>query len=563
MNNENNNGFDMNQPNNEAPQNPQEAPSCNHCSSENPNEQTQQNDSGWVFSDRPNQNNEQKNAYNSKYSYSSYENAQNHHGYQNIPQRQNNPAYDNYSKQEESYRWSYEDYQNQQPSGKKAKKNRGLKIFGGILGGIACVAVLTLAGFGVASLVQTNRMTTATEEVAEPQVIASIPAQPNLTLTDRPTEQKDILTDGKLTIPQRAEKVKASVVGIVNYQQSSGSYYSTEAGQGSGIIMSEDGYIITNAHVIDGAVGLKVVLSDGTEYAAQIVGSDSQTDLAVIKVEATGLAAAEFGNSDQLEVGEQLIAVGNPTGLELGGTLTVGYVSALNRQIDSTSGLNYIQTDAAINPGNSGGALANEYGQVIGINSAKITGSDYEGLGFAISINDAQPIIDDLINYGYVKGRVRMGIGVYEMDSFMAQLNNTPVGLVVASIDAGTPAASSGLVPGDIITAIDGQDITLFDDIASMLEGKHPGDVVVLSVFRRTQGYIDKELTIQVELIESVSTQEQVQNNYPSENSGNSGNANGYGNYGGYNPYGNYGGSNGSGSYNPYSDFFGNFFGIQ
>ncbi len=572
MNNENNNGFGMNQPNNE---NPQEAPAENHDSNnfhEANNEQNPQNDSGWVFSERPNQNGEQKNPYSSKYSYSSYENAQSHHGYQNNPQRQNSgPAYDNYSKQEESYRWNYDDYQSQQPSGKKAKKHRGLKIFGGILGGIACVAVLTLAGFGVASLIPNTK--NQIEEVPAPQEVAEVvPAQPNLTITDKPAEEKEILTDGKLTIPQRAEKVKASVVGIVNYQQTSGSYYSTEAGQGSGIIMSDDGYIITNAHVIDGAVGLKVVLSDGSEYAAQIVGSDTQTDLAVIKIEATGLSAAEFGNSDQLEVGEQLIAVGNPTGLELGGTLTVGYVSALNRQIDSTSGLNYIQTDAAINPGNSGGALANEYGQVIGINSAKITGTDIEGLGFAISINDAQPIIDDLINYGYVKGRVRMGIGVYEMDSFMAQLNNTPAGLVVASIDAGTPAASSGLVPGDIITAIDGQDITLFDDIASMLEGKEPGDVVVLSVFRRTQGYIDKELTIEVELIESVSTPAQVQNNYPSDNSGNpgnSGNADGYGNYGGYNPYGNYGGSNGSngsngsGSYNPYSDFFSNFFGIQ
>ena len=547
-NNENNNEFGMNQPNNNAE--PQQNPQGSAYDPNQNNPQNNQNDSGWVFSEQQKQASEQpNNAYSSKYSYSSYENAQSGHSYQNPnTQRQNSgPAYNNdYGKQEESYRWSYEDYQNQQPKGKKPKKNRGLKIFAGILGGIACVAVLTLAGFGVASLVQNNRA--VKEEVPVPQEVPapSVAAEPNLTLTDKPEEEKEILTDGKLTIPQRAEKVKASVVGIVNYQQSAGSYYSTEAGQGSGIIMSEDGYIITNAHVIDGAMGLKVVLFDGTEYAAQIVGSDTQTDLAVIKVEATGLTPAEFGNSDQLEVGEQLIAVGNPTGLELGSTLTVGYVSALNRQIDSTSGLNYIQTDAAINPGNSGGALANEYGQVIGINSAKISGSDYEGLGFAISINDAQPIIDDLINYGYVKGRVRLGIGVYEMDSFMAQLNNTPQGLVVASIDAGTPAASSGLVPGDIITAIDGQDITLFDDIASMLEGKKPGDTVVLSVFRRTQGFPDKELTIEVELIESVSTQAQVQNNYASgnngsNNSGNSGNYGNYGNYGGFNPFGGFG----------------------
>ena len=550
-NNENNHEFGMNQPNNNEPQQTPQEPANNNYSS-NFNQQNNQNDNGWVFSEQQKQASEQpNNAYSSKYSYSSYENAQSGHSYQNPnAQRQNSgPAYDNgYGKQEESYRWNYEDYQNQQARNKKPKKNRGLKIFAGILGGIACVAVLTLAGFGVASLVQSNRV--VEEEVAPQEVPApAVAVEPNLTLTDKPEEAKEILADGKLTIPQRAEKVKASVVGIVNYQQSAGSYYSTEAGQGSGIIMSEDGYIITNAHVIEGAMGLKVVLSDGTEYAAQIVGSDTQTDLAVIKVEATGLTSAEFGNSDQLEVGEQLIAVGNPTGLELGSTLTVGYVSALNRQIDATSGLNYIQTDAAINPGNSGGALANEYGQVIGINSAKISGSDYEGLGFAISINDAQPIIDDLINYGYVKGRVRMGIGVYEMDAFMAQLNNTPQGLVVASIDAGTPAASSGLVPGDIITAIDGQDITLFDDIASMLEGKKPGDTVVLSVFRRTQGFPDKELTIEVGLIESVSTQAQVQNNYASGdngsnnsgNSGNPGNYGGYGNYGGFNPFGSFG----------------------
>lgn len=551
---ENNNGFQPNNTNNnpnpaENPNNAGNNPNVHtdftgnnqaNCNpNRNPNANQNMNSNGsWVFSERPNQNN---NAYQSKYSYSSYENAQH-----NNTQRQNSgPAYDaSYSKPEGAYHWNYEDYQKHQTKEpKKGKKNKGLKIFAGILGGIACVAVLTLAGFGVHSLVTGNKATV--EEVAPPEeAIASIPAQPNLTLTDKPEENQEILSDGKLTIPQRAEKVKASVVGIVNYQQSSGSYYSTAESQGSGIIMSDDGYIITNAHVIENAIGLKVVLSDGTEYAAQIVGSDSQTDLAVIKVEATDLPEAEFGNSNQLDVGEQLIAVGNPTGLELGGTLTVGYVSALNRQIDSTSGLNYIQTDAAINPGNSGGALANEYGQVIGINSAKISGSDYEGLGFAIAINDAQPIIDDLINYGYVKGRVRMGISVYEMDAFMAQLNNAPQGLVVASIEAGTPAASSGLVPGDVITAIDGKDITQYDDISSMLKGKQPGDTVVLSVFRRTTGYADKELTIEVGLIESVETQAQVQNNYSSSDN-NSNNSNG--NYYSSNPFGS----------------FGNYFGIQ
>ncbi len=532
-NNENNNGFQVNgfdpdskPENNESNQVPNNGRPDNQS---NPNMEN----GNWVFSERQNQPN---NGYSSKYSYSSYENAQSQNHNANQQRANSGPAYNDYAKQDESYRWNYEDYQTHQTKEpKKSGKSRGLKIFAGILGGIVCVGVLTLAGFGVVSLMG-NSHTTPTEdtEVAESST-PEASAQHNLTLTDKPAEEKEILSDGKLTIPQRAEKVKASVVGIVNYQQSSNNIYSTAEAQGSGIIMSEDGYIITNAHVIENAMGLKVVLSDGTEYAAQIVGSDSKTDLAVIKIEATGLAAAEFGNSDQLEVGEQLIAVGNPTGLQLGGTLTVGYVSALNRQIDSSSGMNYIQTDAAINPGNSGGALANEYGQVIGINSAKISGTDIEGLGFAISINDAQPIIDDLINYGYVKGRVRMGISVYEMDAFMAQLNNAPQGLVVASIEAGTPAASSGLVPYDIITAIDGNDVTAYDDISAILEGKKPGDTVVLNVFRRTQGYADKELTIEVELIESVETVAPVQNNYAKDSSSTQNPYSNFGNYFGLN----------------------------
>ncbi len=443
--------------------------------------------------------------------------------------QQNNSSYNGgyengYGKQNESYRWSYDDYQQSSKDKKNKKNNNGLKIFAGILGGIVMVGVLTLAGFGVASLVQSNNEIVHFEEsvASAPTVETPVLPEHNLTITDKPEAEQEILTNGKLTIPQRAEKVKASVVGIVNYQRINGIY--TNAGEGSGIIMSENGYIITNAHVVEGAAGLKVVLSDNQEYSAQIIGSDSKTDIAVIKIEAAGLPAAEFGNSDQLEVGEQLIAVGNPTGLELGGTLTVGYVSALNRQIDNSNDINYIQTDAAINPGNSGGALANEYGQVIGINSAKIAGTNIEGLGFAIAINDAQPIIDDLMNYGYVRGRVRIGISVYEMDAFMAQLNKAPQGLIVGGIEADAPAANSGLMVNDIITAIDGEAITEFDSISEMLKGKQPGDTIVLSVFRRTSGQADRELTIEVALIESVEKAALVQDYSASKSSSQNGN---------------------------------------
>lgn len=476
-------------------------------SSQNSSQNPQSN--SWVFSDRnapkggeANASHQNGSTYSNKYSYSSYENSQKQ-GYN--ASYQDTARQDPASAQEEKYRWSYSDYEmhQQPPQAERRKSNSGVKVFVCILGAILCVGVLALAGFGGFSLIQSR--SAAHSESALPQELAEEAQKHTLTLNDKPAEEKEILSDGKLTIPQRAEKVKASVVGIVNYQQATNSMFSTAEAQGSGIILSEDGYIVTNAHVVEGAIGLKVVLSDGTEYAAQLIGSDVKTDLAVVKVEATGLPAAEFGNSDQMEVGEQVIAVGNPTGLKLGGTLTVGYVSALNRKLDNSAGaLNYIQTDAAINPGNSGGALANEYGQVIGINSAKISGADIEGLSFAISINEAQPVIDDLIQFGYVKGRVRMGITIFEMDEFMARLNDAPAGIIVASVEPGTPAAASGLVPGDIITSIDGNKVVTSSDIGDYLEGKKPGDVITLGVFRRTEGFPDKQLSIPIELIEAM-----------------------------------------------------------
>ena len=210
---------------------------------------------------------------------------------------------------------------------------------------------------------------------------------------------------GKLSTEEAAQKVIPSVVCIQAYSNTNGYLgTSSETGEGSGIIASSDGYIITNAHVIEGASALKVILSDGTSYEATVVGSDTATDLALIKIDATGLQAAEFGSSEDLQVGEQVIAIGNPGGIQFNSSVTVGYVSALNRSITYNGyDMECIQTDAAINPGNSGGALVNMYGQVIGINSAKITATGYEGLGFAIPINTVQPIINNLKQYGYVK----------------------------------------------------------------------------------------------------------------------------------------------------------------
>ena len=251
---------------------------------------------------------------------------------------------------------------------------------------------------------------------------------------------------------------------------------------GSGIVMSSDGYIITNAHVIydtesdyqmGKATSVSVVMGENhdQEYEAEIVGYDVQTDLAVLKIDAEGLTPAEFGNSDDLNVGELVVAIGNPLGFELYGTTTCGIVSAVNREVqleDRTMTL--IQTDAAINSGNSGGMLLNAYGQVVGINSMKM-GSSYgsasvEGLGFAIPISDAKEIINSLINNGYVTGRPQLGITGVTVSESDAQRFNLPQGVYVYGVAENSAAAKAGLQQGDIITAIDGVEVTTMEELS-------------------------------------------------------------------------------------------------
>ena len=292
-----------------------------------------------------------------------------------------------------------------------------------------------------------------------------------------------------------AEKLIPSVVCIQNYQvtqQYGFMQTDTEnsdvspAGEGSGIIFSEDGYIVTNAHVVDGATSLKAILSDGTTYEAELVGSDTLTDLAVLKIDATGLQAAEFGSSEDLRVADQVMAIGNPGGYQLNSSVTIGYVSALNRAITNSSTgytMEYIQTDAAINPGNSGGALVNQYGQVVGINSAKISATGYEGLGFAIPAETAQPVISDLIEYGYVKDRAMLGISGQFIDSLTGRFYGLPQGEYVGALNS-AEAQASGLQVGDVITAIDGTELTSETVLRSAINAKKPGETVELTVYR-------------------------------------------------------------------------------
>ena len=467
----------------------------------------QPNQEGWYRSgpqqshEQAGQDQNQNPAYSSRYSYGESASQQG--------QQAENSA-DN-SKSGEHYKWNYEDYQ-QTPKaeGKHAgkKKNKGLKVFAGIMCAILCVGVVSLAGYGTYALVsnqQDQQSAEATTEGTDEQNQSST----TLVLNDKPSTSNSSasvdLSEGELTITERAEKVLPSTVGIVSYIQNQQSIFGGEQSQGSGIIISADGYIVTNEHVISGATSIKVVLQDDSEYNATLVGSDERTDLAVLKIDATGLTPAEFGNSDQMQIGEQVIAIGNPGGLELAGTVTVGYVSAVNRSITTTNGntVNCIQTDAAINPGNSGGALVNTYGQVIGINSQKIAATDYEGIGFAISINEAQPIINDLIQYGYVRGRVVMGITMQMIDQTYAAIYGYQPGIGVVSVEAGSPAEEAGLVAGDIITAIDGQSITTQEELNTLLEQYSPGDTITLTVYRQSVRGDGQELSMELTFAEA------------------------------------------------------------
>lgn len=300
-----------------------------------------------------------------------------------------------------------------------------------------------------------------------------------------------------LTVPEIVKKVMPSVVGI-----SSTLYNGTSTG--TGIVMSEDGYIITNAHVVEGANAVSVMLQDETEYEAEIIGCDTETDIAVLKINVTGLTPAEFGDSNDVEVGELAIAIGNPLGFELFGSVTGGIVSAVNREVtlDDERVMKLIQTDAAINSGNSGGPLVNSYGQVIGINSIKIS-SNYssatvEGLGFAIPIGDAQTIINDLINYGYVTGRPQIGISCEDISAMYARYYNIPQGTMVKYINPDGPAANSGLQVGDVIIGANGQEISSLTELNEIKKQLNVGDTLTLTVSRNNQ-----EIDIKIVLAET------------------------------------------------------------
>lgn len=309
----------------------------------------------------------------------------------------------------------------------------------------------------------------------------------------------------ELSTTEIAKKVGPAVVGIKSVVQGQMTIFGTSQAsesEGSGIIISEDGYIVTNNHVVDGASSISVQLNTGTEIEAKIIGKDSQTDLAVIKVEPTEeLTVATLGDSNNIEVGERVVAIGNPMGLEFFGTVTQGIVSGVNRSITvDNRTMNVIQTDAAINSGNSGGALINRFGEVIGINSVKVASSGVEGMGFAIPSSEFKPIIADLLEHGYVKGRPVIGISTRDVTEYMARSYSWPQGVQVMEVSSES-AKNAGFSQGDIITEVDGQKITDTESLNKIKNSHNPGDVLNMTVYKYASG---KTETVQITLSEQL-----------------------------------------------------------
>ncbi len=316
------------------------------------------------------------------------------------------------------------------------------------------------------------------------------------TVTYLPTSTSD-----SLTTPQIYEKTINSVVAISTYLNQGG--YQQAIGTGTGIIMSEDGYIITNAHVIEDGNQIMVTLNDGTEYQAQVVGSDSKVDIAVIKVEATGLTAGNFGDSDSLVHGEPAIVIGNPLGMDFAGTITDGIISSTSREVKIDNYImNLLQTNAAVNPGNSGGPLINCRGEIVGVVSAKISVDDVEGIGFAIPINTALNVANDFIEYGYVKNRPMLGISVEVVPEQYAQFYGSQPGLKVVSVQDGSAADLAGIMPGDRIISFNGTEISTSAELDYEKDKYNIGDTVKITVLRENQ-----EITLDLTLMENTSAQ--------------------------------------------------------
>lgn len=418
-----------------------------------------------------------------------------------------------------SYVNYYSDPNGGDPNKKPKKKHTGLKVAAFVL----AMVLVSGGSIGVYEGIRSSNADNSSSIVASNDSSAAESSTGDSSSSKKSDSSQSWIqlasTNGSMSVADIVEKVTPSVVGVQStFSSSNGSNnnpmngyggffgYGSQGnngsqgmtGVGTGIIMSKDGYIVTNAHVIyddeygyGEASSVQIQMSDEeTTYDARIVAYDKEADIAVLKIDADNLTPAEFGDSSSCEVGEMVVAIGNPLGLQFQNTVTCGIISALDRKVtinDNTMTL--IQTDTAINNGNSGGPLINSSGQVIGINSAKMSSTysgeaTVEGIGFAIPMSEAKSIVDDLINYGYVTGRPQLGISCQDVTEAVSQAYNIPVGAYIFSVTAGGAADQAGLQPGDVITGIQDQTISTTEELNAVKNQYKAGDTITLTYVR-------------------------------------------------------------------------------
>ena len=418
-----------------------------------------------------------------------------------------------------SYVNYYSDPNGGDPNKKPKKKHTGLKVAAFVL----AMVLVSGGSIGVYEGIRSSNADNSSSIVASNDSSAAESSTGDSSSSKKSDSSQSWIqlasTNGSMSVADIVKKVTPSVVGVQStFSSSNGSNnnpmngyggffgYGSQGnngsqgmtGVGTGIIMSKDGYIVTNAHVIyddeygyGEASSVQIQMSDEeTTYDARIVAYDKEADIAVLKIDADNLTPAEFGDSSSCEVGEMVVAIGNPLGLQFQNTVTCGIISALDRKVtinDNTMTL--IQTDTAINNGNSGGPLINSSGQVIGINSAKMSSTysgeaTVEGIGFAIPMSEAKSIVDDLINYGYVTGRPQLGISCQDVTEAVSQAYNIPVGSYIFSVTAGGAADQAGLQPGDVITGIQDQTISTTEELNAVKNQYKAGDTITLTYVR-------------------------------------------------------------------------------
>ena len=425
--------------------------------------------------------------------------------------------------QAKTYHWNYTDeytnnnrsktYSKETHKNKKKHSNLGLKIFSAamsLLFLISCISTISLFMGNIGNS-------------SEPPVISNAKAVDDT--VNSILENLDITIGGDknakvLTTQQIIEKAKPSVVGIEVITEIRSNFFGRDRvyerpSIGTGFIITEDGYIATNYHVVEDSKTVKVTLNSGEIYQAEVIGGDEAADIAVIKINAKNLPVAELGDSDALIQGDDVVAIGTPAGIEFAGTATKGIVSAINRDVEVPTGSGYssrtknmtvIQTDASINPGNSGGPLLNDKGQVIGINTMKLASSSFEGIGFAIPINIAIPVINDIIANPGIKldteAEIPIGYGVEDTSTVSFGLtggtvieNGEQQGWKISGINEDGPCHNSGIQLSDIIIALDGTDVRTHEDLVELKHNYNPGDKVMLTIFRNGDTY-DFEITL-------------------------------------------------------------------